>query len=114
MCAGVAGPGGPPNEYRSSYVKEPRRTGYGAKKKLKFIKQRRVPYNNHSGNVVACWEGHKKFAQLYQSKKTGEWIASWSSVLSSGSAGWKSRRQATIEYNKHVPEDRRIKLSKLK
>jgi len=99
MCGGICGPAGEMSGY-SRY----------APTKKKSIKQRKVPYTDASGNkIVACWEGTRQFVKLYKSKKHGEWIASWSSVLSSGAAVYKNKSNAISEYNQKVPDKYKIK-----
>ena len=100
MCGGICGPPGESSDWSSNWFRQP----------LKKIKQRKVPYKNHSGTVLAEWEGQRMFVQMYQSKRDGDYVVSWSSVLSSGAASWKGRKYAVQEYNKHVPKNKRISL----
>ena len=98
MCGGICGPTGEKVDWNSRYYR----------RAVKKIKQRKVPYNNHSGKVLASWEGQRMFVEMYKSKYNGEYVVSWSSVSSSGAATYKYKRNAISEYNKHVPKERRI------
>lgn len=90
MCGGICGPtNNTPKNYYSN--KKP-------------IKQRKVPYEDYRGTVIASYRTARSSVELYKSKKSGEYTVSWRSALSSGAAVYKDKTYAINEYNRKVPE----------
>jgi len=96
MCGGICGPTGE-NISRNSYHNN------------KPIKQRKVPYENHSGTVLASCTGVNTFVEMCQHKKDKSYIVSWHGNLSSGAASYTNKRNAISEYNSKVPDKFKIK-----
>jgi hypothetical protein len=71
------------------------------------IKQRKVPYKDHSGTVLASYEGPRVFVKMYQAKNKN-YITSWYSILSSGSASYTNKINAIREYNSKVSSKYKI------
>ena len=92
MCGGVCGPASPTTGNRYYSNEKP-------------VKQRKVPYKDYRGTVIASYQTAKSHVELYKSKTTGEYVVTWDSVLSSGVATHTDKTYALNEYNRRVPEN---------
>jgi hypothetical protein len=91
MCGGICGPtDNAPKDY------------YHSKKP---IKQRKVPYKDYRGTVIASYRTARSSVELYKSKSSGEYVVTWHSALSSGAATYTDKTYATNEYNRKVPNN---------
>ncbi len=119
MCAGVDGPG-EPSEGAGTYSKTCRRCNQllwncnclSPSAAAKQTKQRKVPYKNHSGTVLASYEGVRAFVEMYRTDKDkrydDSYMVSWHIGLSSGAASYTKKSNAIREYNSKVPSKYRI------
>ena len=91
MCGGICGPtDNVPKDYSVS---------------KKSIKQRKVPYEDYRGTVIASYRTARSHVELYKSKTTGGYVVTWGSALSSGAATYTDKTYALNEYNRKVPEN---------
>ena len=91
MCGGICGP-------TNNVSKD-----YSVSKKP--AKQRKVPYKDYRGTVIASYRTARSYVELYKSKSSGEYVVTWGSVLSSGAATYTDKTYALNEYNRKVPNN---------
>ena len=87
MCGGICGPTGSMGRLAAS----------------KPVKQRKVPYNNHQGTVIAAYTTSRDIVEIYKSKKNNNYTVTWHMGLSSGAASYTRKSEAMNEYNRKVP-----------
>ena len=113
MCAGVDGPG-EPCEGAGTYSKtcfKCRQLLWNckcSKERSKPVKQRKVPYNDYRGTVIASYKTNRTSVELYKCKEGNNFTVSWRGVLSSGAATYTVKSNAVSEYNGKVPDKFKI------
>jgi len=98
MCGGICGPTESTGyDYRSaSFDNKP-------------VKQRKVPYNDYRGTVIASYKTNRTSVELYKCKEGNNFTVSWRGSLSSGAATYTKKSNAIREYNGKVPERYKIR-----
>jgi len=94
MCGGICGPTGSTS---------------GRLAPSKSVKQRKVPYNNHNGTVIASYKTSRDSVEMYKGKNNSNYTVSWHLGLSSGAASYTRKFDAVREYNRKVPDKFKIK-----